>query len=257
MKYCLQGRQPLALLKRADEIKVQYKDREQILDFIQQIPDKTFLLEVPVEGEIDWNLIYTFAEKIDFILCFNKLDINHIEQCKDKNIKWYWNYPITSFYELKSIAALGPSYLYLGAPLCFDLVKVRKITDIPIRLIPNVAELSYIPQENGICGPWIRPEGIPAYERYINCIDFASTGLEQEATYFKIYHDDKEWPGNLNILFIGLKDNVNNLGLPTEIDEMRTTCGQKCMESGRCSFCATGFAFSKALKSYVENKLKN
>ena len=46
MKYCVAGRQPYSVLKKADEVKVQYRDIDRILDFIEKIPDKIVILEV-------------------------------------------------------------------------------------------------------------------------------------------------------------------------------------------------------------------
>lgn len=256
MKYTVQGRQPMSLLKKVDEIKVEYRDREQILDFIEKIPEKTFILEIPKDAILDENLVEAFAEKIEIILELPSIDLSVIQWCKEKNIKWYWKYPITSYFELRKLAALGPSYLLLGAPLCFDLPTVKKI-GIPIRLIANLAGDRYIPQLEGICGPWIRPEGILAYEPYVDSIEFVSTGLQQEATLYKIYAEDKEWPGNLNFLFQDFNCNVQSPGLPVEIDEMRTNCRQKCMENGHCRFCEIGVKFSHALTEYLLEKEEN
>jgi hypothetical protein len=255
MKYCVKSRQPKSLLQKVDEIRVEYKDREQLRDLVQEFPEKTYLLTVPSEEEIDFHFVQEIAEKVNLILELYRLDKIVLTQCNEAKIKWYWAFPITSFYELKSIALWGPSYVLLGAPLYFSLSAVRKF-NIPIRLVANQAQLSYLPTFDGHCGPWIRPEGIPAYEKYVDTIEFATTGLEQEATYYKIYAEDKKWLNNLDLLIHGLNCGVSNITLPPDLDEFRTNCGQKCMESDICSFCTTGIKFSHTLEDFIRKHAK-
>lgn len=47
MKYCLSGRQPLSVLKKCDEIKVEYCDKDKIIDYLEPLFDKTIILDVP------------------------------------------------------------------------------------------------------------------------------------------------------------------------------------------------------------------
>ena len=256
MKYCVKSRQPISVLRKADEIRVEYRDREQILDFYEKLAaDKVYLITIPADIEIDQPFIEMLAEKGNIILELYRLNLSVIQWCKEKEIKWYWSFPITTFYELKNIAALAPSYLLLGAPLSFSLDKVRKL-NIPIRLIANEAGLAYLPTLNGIFGSWVRPEGIPAYEKYVDVLEFVSDTLEQEATYLKIYSEQKHFSGNLNLLIKHLNIDVNNEDIPFEVDETRTTCGQRCMEKNLCHFCTTGIRFARSvekLKNSVEN----
>ena len=250
MKYCVKSRQPISILRKANEIRVEYRDREQILDFYEKLAaEKIYIITIPADTEIDEPFIEMLNEKGNIILELNRLNLITIKWCKEKEIKWYWSFPITTFYELNSIAALGPSYLLLGAPLSFSLNKIRKY-NIPIRLIANEAGLIYIPTLENLCGSWIRPEGIPAYEKYVDTIDFVSDNLEQEATYYKIYAENKHFTGNLNFLIKHLNIDVNNEDIPSDMDEVRTTCGQRCMENNLCHFCSTGIRFSRSLQNF-------
>lgn len=49
MKYCISGRQKKSVLRQADEIKMQYKDKDRLIDYIEEFPDKTFILSIPKE----------------------------------------------------------------------------------------------------------------------------------------------------------------------------------------------------------------
>ena len=118
------------------------------------MPNKTYIIDVPREESInlDFKVMKSFNEKVHTILCIHDLRIT--ELCAAAGLEWYWAYPITSFYELQGILALGPAYLYITAPLTMDLNSIKKLTNIPLRMTPNVAYDSYIPRGNGICGQW-------------------------------------------------------------------------------------------------------
>ena len=65
MKYCISGRQQKVILEKADEIKMQYKDKDRLINYIEDYKDKTFILEIPKEEQenIDWPLLNAFKEK--------------------------------------------------------------------------------------------------------------------------------------------------------------------------------------------------
>jgi hypothetical protein len=178
MRYCVSGRQPYSIMKKADEIKVNYNDRDRIMDFVEKLPDKTIILDVPGD-EADWNTWYMYADKFaEFYIALHNL--NRAHEFNDSGVKWYWPYPITSYYELKGILALNPYYILLGAPLVFDLEHVHNMSNALIRIVPNVAYDSYIPRADGICGHWVRPEDLKYYAPYVNSIEFVTDDLEKE-----------------------------------------------------------------------------
>ena len=249
MKYCMSGRQALSVLKQADEVKMRYSDINKIFDFITDLPDKTIILEVPKEEtNLDWNTLEMYNEKLDFVLCIQNLFL--AEECKAHGIRFYWYYPITSFYELRGVLALGPSQVLLGQPLTFDLPAVKEITDLPLRMIPNQPYEPYMPRENGICGQWVRPEDTELYNEYITSFEFAEVDLQAERALLHIYKDNGVWPGNLNLLFTNFGVNVDNRGMLEDLAEKRIRCGQRCMRSGRCHYCETAVKFSEALRKH-------
>ena len=78
-----------------------YSDREKLIDFIEELSDKTFILEIPKETlaeSIEWDLYVTYANKVDFILCIHNLNL--AKECTDKGLKFYWAYPVFTWYEL-------------------------------------------------------------------------------------------------------------------------------------------------------------
>jgi hypothetical protein len=249
MKYCLSGRQPLSVLKKCDEVKMQYVDKDRILDYIETLSDKMITLDIPAElkaEDLNWTLFKMYSEKVNFALCLH--DLSLVNSCKEYKIKFYWAYPITSFFELRGIINLEPCYLFLGAPLCFDLPKIKALTNIPIRLCPNLAYDAYIPRENGIYGSWVRPEDIGVYEKFVDMFEFETDELKREQVLLHIYKDNGNWPGNLNLLFTNFNVNIDNCALPEEVGEVRTSCGQRCMSNGTCTFCLTSVKFADIIR---------
>ena len=235
---------------------MQYQDHNKILDFIEKVPDKTILLDIPLEEkQFPWETLLMYKDKINLILGLHNLHL--VEIFKLQNFQWYWPYPINTFDELQEIIKLNPSYILLGSPLCFNLDKVYHITNIPIRLTANVAYEPYIPRDNGVCGRYIRPEDITHYETYVTTLEFIEPDLNKEATLLHIYKEAKEWPGNLNLLIKHLNYDVNNRTLPTDFASRRMNCGQRCKENNKCKFCYLAFEYANAVRKDFYRHLLN
>jgi hypothetical protein len=145
---------------------------------------------------------------------------------------------------------LEVSQILIDGPLFFNIPKVKEICgDVKLRVVANKCVNNYMPRHNGICGVYIRPEDVDEYDKYISYIEFDTNDLEKERTLIKIYKEQKNWPGNLNLLLDNLNVNIDNRGFeylpgynPKEFVHRRLTCGQKCQENPvRCRFCPTMF----------------
>lgn len=258
MKYCVSGRQPKSVLEKADQIKLAYKDRERLIDYIDELSDKTFILEIP-KGlsmeEIDWELYEAYSEKVDFIFCI--YDLNMAQNCADHNIKFYWAYPVFTWFELRGLVPYNPCYISVSAPISFSLNRIKRYTDIPLRICPNLAYDAYIHRENGLHGSWVRPEDIETYDKHIDVCDFITTDLSKEATLLHIYKENKTWPGNLNLLLTNFDINVDNRAIPITLGALRMNCGQLCMEMDNCNACDRAIEFATEVRKehYKMNKL--
>lgn len=236
---------------------MKFQDIDRIIDYIKDFPDKVIIYEIPKDViNVDWKLLETYATQITLIIALH--DLRLVPMCLEHNLRYYWAYPITSYYELQGVLALNPYYIFIGAPLSFDLERIHNMTGVYIRMCPNVAYDSYIPRADGICGQWVRPEDIKHYEPYVNTFEFITDDLEKERTLLHIYKNNGKWPDNLNILITNLRANVDNRALPDEIGAIRVRCGQRCMQNGICHYCASAFRFAEALKQqYEETKNKD
>jgi hypothetical protein len=258
MRFCVYGRQPYSVIKNADEIKCAYADKDRILDLVERYPEKTVILDVPGFEE-DWKLWQMYNERFaEFYIALH--DLSRVAEFNQAGIKWYWPYPITTYYELGMIVNLHPSYLLIGAPLSFDLDKMVPHTyddcmpenadPIPLRMVVNVAHPSYLPTNgtHGICGQWVRPEDTKVYSTRIRCFEFGGIeNLKEEATILDVYRK-QEWPGNLNFIIKNLDYNVDNRAIPEEVGQRRMTCGQRCWSGSGCHLCVSAFQFADALR---------
>lgn len=251
MKFCISSRQEKEYLLKADQIKVEYRDRDIIYDYIELYPNKTIILHLPKE-EVDLELIKSFSEKIDLICSLDNL--YYAYKLKELNIKFFYSYPVSSYFELQGLKELGVCYAYIGMPLFFDLPNVIKI-GVPLRAVPNVAYEAYIPRDSGICGQWIRPEDVEIYEKYIDVFEFHTEGLPQERALYRIYAEQKHWPGEMGdiITNFGESDCLNRL-VYEDIAQIRISCKQKCQAGHPCDLCRKSVKFGDLVRRYAEAK---
>lgn len=240
-------RQPLSYLKESDEIEIQLKD----IAILSYLVDKDYtypgdiVIFVDYVNNIEWAKIDIYKDILNITFAIQHYD--HYEEIAAKGYKFFWSYPITSYWELNRIVKTGVSQVVLGAPLYFALPKVRKLIgeDIEIRLYANICYDGYIPCDDGVTGTYIRPEDVETYEAYIQHICFITDGLQKERTLVKIYKEHY-WPGNLNLLLTNLGYDIDNRAFSSIFAERRTHCGHICQE-GRCSFCHTHFDLITAI----------
>lgn len=253
MKYCLSSRQGKEFLSCADEIMVQSKDYLTLFDLLEKFPQKTFILRVELDSNIDWNIIRGCNKNGNLICCLENLQ--DIEKCRIYGVPFYYAYQVNSFFELQGLKDLGVVYAYIGMPLFFQMDEVKKV-GIPLRAIPNLAYDAYIPHMNGICGQWIRPEDMDIYEEYFSACEFKTTSEEKERALFRIYAQDKKWPGDLSTLISNLNVSCNNNVVYKDLVEKRLNCGQVCQQRGSCHYCERALTFDQTVIEYKESKSK-
>lgn len=265
MKYCLKSRQNKKYLALADEIFVECRDYRQVSDLFIEYPDKMIILEITnekfEEEESTFMNIVEEYSKISNNFCCCIYNLKQAMWFIEHEIKYYYGYPVSTFYDVRALAAIGVEYIKVTAPLTFQIPNLAKF-DTKFRMVPNVAYDAYIPRNDGICGQWVRPEDIEHYENGIYVFEFENANLEKERTLHHIYAEEKVWNGNLNLLITNLNINADNRAMPDEFGAMRSTCGQRCMVNGACHFCATAFKFEEMLRKIkrerdLEKKAEN
>lgn len=239
MKYCLHNTLTDEYLQKADEIKVLYKDRKHIFDLALKYPEATFILDMHGTQEPeDWNEIYRLKVlcKDKFILAIG--DFLYADDCKAKNIQFYYTFPINTMYDLIAAKEQGCVYALIDSPLTHMLPEVKAV-GITLRVVPNVAYYSYIPRENGVLGSWIRPEDIDTYAEYIDAIEFENCDIKKESALYRLYAEHQPWLGDINLLITNLNYPAENRMIPPTFAEARIKCGQRCLAGAHCRLCYT------------------
>lgn len=240
MKYSVSSRQQPEYLQKCDEIKVMWNDRNIIFDLIEKYPGKTInlcrYLIHSNEDDIDWSEIKKFKTLARDNFVFGLTYIDEIIECKAHDIEFYYLEPIRSFRELQGLKLFGAKWAFIDAPLFFQMDKVRAV-GLPVRVTANVSVREAFPYADGVPGPWIRPEDVEAYEPYVDTIEFSRVNLDQERALFRIYAEQKKWPGELGLIVQDINYLGTNRMIPPDLVEKRLNCGQKCMENGNCHLC--------------------
>lgn len=255
MKLCLGARQERQYLDWADEIIFEYRDRNAIPDYIERYPGKIIILTCFWQDELDWEEIenYKILAQNNFLLAINQISI--ALECIDREVRFYLAYPINSYDELTAVLALGSEYVRLGAPLFFDMDNIKRTFPMAkIRLIPNIAYDDIYPRENGIAGTWVHPEDIKMYEPYVDILEFQDADVRKERALIRIYWEDREWPGDLQMLITNFNAPGVNRMIPSEVTEKRLNCRQVCKSHKSCHICynATLLANPALLQEYKE-----
>ncbi len=258
MKFSMSSRQTAEYLQKADEIKVQWRDRNIIPDLFEKYPDATINLTryfQDSQEEIDWKQIstYNILSKGKFVLGLTMT--SEMIEARANNYKFYYLSAIRTFQELNEVADFGVCRIRLGAPLFFQLDKVRKVYSGPIYAIANMASNdSVFEHKEGVTGLWIRPEDVPTYEPYIELIEFIGNQKQEQALY-RIYAEQHAWSGDLGMLVQDLNYPCTNRMVSPELAETRLNCGQKCQENGRCHLCYRMFdlANPEKIRNYLES----
>ena len=240
MKYSVSSRQQPEYLQKCDEIKVMWNDRNIIFDLTEKYPGKTInlcrYLIHSNEDDIDWSEIKKFKTLARDNFVFGLTYIDEMIECKANGIDFYYLEPIRSFRELQGLKLFGVKWAFIDAPLFFQMDKVRAV-GIPVRVTANISVREAFPYADGVPGPWIRPEDVEAYEPYVDTIEFSRVNLDQERALFRIYAEQKKWPGELGLIVQDINYLGTNRMIPPDLVEKRLNCGQKCMENGNCRLC--------------------
>lgn len=256
MKYSLSSRQSAEYLFKADEIKVQYRDRDIIFSYIEKYPQATINLTryyTDLGEPIDWNEIKTFNTLAQGRFIFGLTVFDEMNMAKENNIAHYYLGPVRTFSELSDLKRAGVNRITVSAPLFFQLDKVKEF-GIPVYMTANVSQSdSLFSRPDGVTGCWIRPEDVDIYSEYIDVLEFSGNKNQEQALY-RIYAEQKKWDGDLNMIVQDINHEASNRLIPPIFAERRVKCAQRCQENGKCRFCyrILDLANPTKLKDYLE-----
>ena len=229
-----------------------------IYDLVEKYPNKKINLVLPLEDvDINWKRIRELSILSRGNLIIGVINSAQAMEAKKLDIVFYHRAFLHSFQELNDLRQAGAEYVYLGAPLFFQLDKVQRYyPTLKVRVLANVAlpegSMSY---NNGVCGTWIRPEDVATYEPYIDTIEFADE-LSAERALYRIYAEQHKWGSTLNSIIKDIQHDALNRMIPPTLAEVRISCGQRCMENGHCHLCQRTFDLANAelLNNYLASQ---
>jgi hypothetical protein len=261
MKYCLDSRCADNYLEKADSIKVQWRDRTTIYDLVEKFPEAEIVLQfiiTQMQEEFDWHEIQGYNDICQGRLVCAMPSYELCEECKNRGIKFYYGFPVTSFWELEGLKNLGVCYVRLGVDLFFQMNAVKKI-GVPVRAIANVAYNDGLPHRDGICGQWIRSEDVDLYKDYVDVIEFEDANPRKEEALFRVYAEHQYWTGNLNPLITNLNFDATSRLISPKITEARLNCRHVCASGGSCQICRRAFELAQPekIRNYIAETSKD
>lgn len=266
MRFSISSRQPEDYLNKADEMFVHWKDRELIYDLYHMAP-KTIILRIPMNTELfreDWEKIIEYHDalgrKFKLSLLYPRFGLT----AKQLEIPYFFETPANDFPTLNLWKNhFGVSEIIPGATLShyMDAVAAK---GLPIRMIVNRHMMPRWDKEeikvDGTVGAWVRPEDLwKIYQTWVNFVQFDTPyepdrdSLVREQALFRIYAEQKTWPGELNMLVDDLNHKGINRLIVENFGERRSNCRQMCEVNGNCHFCyrALDLASPDLLKKVV------
>ena len=257
MKFCVSCRHGNSVLKNVQEIKVEYKDTAFIEEYIEQEEKPhTIVLRLPKEATKEWAIYKMYNDKLNDNFMIALDDLSEASLAQEYGIKFYWNYPVTNYYELEYLVAAGASQIIVGMPLIFD-IDVLKTKGIKLRLIPNYAFNEYLVNDEGVCAGWIRPEDLVLYEDIAESCEFFADSLQRERVMLQIYQS-AEWPDDLSLIIVGINKEFHSQHLAEGFGIRRLNCKQVCKRKpDLCHFCERVRTTTINLKKIKEHKEKS
>lgn len=242
----MRSRQTREYLQKADIISVDYRDRKQILDLIEDYPTKDIIVKIKYldklkEEGIEWKYLESMGKVMEgkgtnLVICLPDLDM--VPECANRDLKFYYGYPIKTFYELDSLLALGVEWIRIAPPLTHRMEALKNVNGVKILAVPNVAYDDAIKHSNGVIGGWIRPEDLTTtYADYIDAVEFEDCDIKKEQALYRLYFEDKAWPGDISMIISNLDYKATNRMIPPDFAKARLNCQQKCLENSRCRLC--------------------
>ena len=202
----------------------------------------------------DWSEIENYMKLTQNNFIFGVSLLEDVHQCIKNNIPFYYLKTLTTFDEINVMQTLGAAAVIIGGPIFFKMNTLAQFS-MEKRVAANCAITDELPRTDGVAGSWIRPEDVEQYEDLIDIIEFQRVSQEQERALFRIYAEQHNWPGDLNMIIQDLNYPGVNRMIPPDLVQRRLNCGQRCKETSNCHLCwrMLDLANPALLKDYQKN----
>lgn len=256
MKYCIPYSKKSKYKDKVDELIFPY-DREKniaigktLLDSGDLFSNQRVIIEIlDYNFFTQWKTLEIFKElkikkpELNFALkfCFKQFrgkDKAVYQELRESGIPFFFDYRANTWESFDALIQLGVSDIYVSEALGFELSKLGPVAHaagISIRVFANVCQ-TILPWIDSLKSFFIRPEGVPSYEPYVDVIEFYGDTNVQDVMY-KAYALDKQWFGPLKEIIIGLDSEIESPRLMRAFEVMRVRCGKKCLKGIKCNMC--------------------
>lgn len=251
LKFSISSRQSKEYLNKADEMFVHWKDHELIYDLYHMAP-KTIILRIPMGPrdlfKEDWKKVIEYHEALGSNFKLALTYPRHGLVVKDLGIPYYFETPVNDFPTVNMyIKQFGVSEIIPGTVLAHNM-SALKAKGVPIRMIVNRHMMPVWDKEqfevDGTVGAWVRPEDLwKTYSKYVDYVQFdipiepTRDELIREQALFRIYAEQKTWPGDIDKIVNDLNHKGINRLIVEDFGERRANCRQMCEINGNCHFC--------------------
>lgn len=244
MKYAIRFYQNCRVLNKADEVIINYNERNpNLIKFVDEKDEnQRYIADITnLNSSILDNLeIFDAAKKTHFnfaILCSKKQDWSFL---MERNIKFFFAEAPSSYDELSAFIRVGVSDVYITGEMGFNLEKISNYCHskgVEIRVYPNVAQSSIFDatfSTDSFKNFFIRPEDVSIYDEYVDTFEFFGS-LDKQPVLYDIYNDER-WYGDLNEIILSLTIPVDNMTLVPYFGLSRVKCEKRC-NFDKCHIC--------------------
>lgn len=166
-------------------------------------PEASYVLEILGNNleDKDWDLVnqYYIMTKKKLKVSLNNLNYYY---CKEKNIPFFFSMAISEPWTLNAVIDLGVCAARITGELAHKLDYLDTLP-IEIRVWANRSGAPF--NYNPIIGGWFRPEDLNDLTA-IDVCEFDFDSRKEEQALYRIYAENKNWPGELYLLVKDIKN---------------------------------------------------
>ncbi len=216
-----------------------WKYHTSIFDVLNVNSEATIVLTISSNDTLtkeDWDQIEQYDEITHGSVKVALINSNDYKECIKRDIPFFFINSISEPWMLNAVVNMGVCAARVTGELTHDLDYLKNLP-IEIRVFANQPGAPF--DYNPLIGGWFRPEDLYKLDA-IDVCEFSTENIQQEQALYRIYAEQKEWPGRLDIIIKNLNnENIYNRMLPPDFQERRSNCSMRCQRGGYCRYCNT------------------
>ena len=149
MHYCLSSQVGPEYWKKAQEIRIQYKELNKLLDIYEINPNLHIILTIKGEqkSNIKWEEIDKYNKMWQNKIIIETDSFEIMETCDLFNLQYFYGIPVNNFYDFRALVEYGCTDVKIVPPLTHMLDKLENF-EVTVRMCPNIAYYAHIRREH-------------------------------------------------------------------------------------------------------------